>query len=754
MERLGADEPEQIGPYTLLGRLGSGGAGTDYVGRSASGLIVSVKLIRPDPAEDSGFRQRLRDEVAAARGLPDTFVARVVDADVEGPVPWVASTLIPGLSLRQAVGTQQHLPESTLRVLAEGLAGALAAVHEAGVAHGSLQPDNVVVAESGPYVVGLGVPRLLEPLLSEGATRASVGLAGYIAPEQVSGQAGTAAGDMFSLGATLVFAASGRDPLGPGSGFNVAALPPSLREVVAGCLYDESQARPTARQLLDYLGRQGVPPVPANAWLPLPLAQEVAAANRQWASPAAFTGGSTALVPGTGRGGISRRTLIIGLAGGAVAVGGVAAAVAGLSGGSPTSAPTAKGGSAPTSTSPGGSPKASGPATVSPSVSSSPSSSEPPRIELAAPEAVPAWSVVVEAKPTAVVASDKVIVLLSEKATTFLDSAGKSTYSPLPVGQFSSSYNSLATFADGVLYILGDTGSKSGYQLGAVDGGTGKSKWVVNGNDTEGDIRNDPSYVAVSGSVVYVCGIKSSGMDSLASGYIWAFDMSTGRNLWRTTGTDIANVLIPPSGRYLLAGAPTEVDGRNNQVQMIDAQNQGARGWKMPVPHALYQQGRPMTAFAGGLFIFGDEQILAVDPATGKEAWHLSGGPEQPDVRFGFPTPSLDGKTVYIPVGEDLVATNTADGSVKWIAHLPPLTNFKASLAFSGVSADLQCSSDTVFATDVKGTLWAIDAATGRARWTYSDPGQPAVGFLWTVGGDHVYISSNLTVTAIPAHKP
>ncbi|MGW2542066.1 outer membrane protein assembly factor BamB family protein [Kitasatospora sp. NPDC001574] len=752
MERLGADDLDRIGPYALLGRLGSGGVGADYVGRSTSGLLVSVTLIRPDLAGDSGYRQRLRDAVAAARGLPDALVARVVDADVDGPAPWVASTLVAGLSLRQAVAVQQYLPESTLRVLAEGVACALATVHAAGVAHGSLRPDSVVVAEGGPTVVGLGLPCILEPPVRQGA-EAGVGLVGYLAPEQVSGRAGTAAGDMFSLGATLVFAASGRDPSGPGSGFDVAALPPSLREVVVGCLSHEPEARPTARQLLDHLGRQGVPPVPAGGWLPLPLAQEVAAAARQWASPAAFAGGSAAM-PGAGRGGISRRALIIGLAGGAVAVGGVAAAVAGLSGGSPSSAPAAAGNATPTrSSSPGGSPTASPPATASPSVSSSPSSSGPPRIELAAPDAVPAWSVSVEAEPTAVAASDKVIVLLSEKATIFLDSAGKSTYSPLPIGQFSSSYKSLAVFADGVLYIIGSTGTKAGYQLAAVDSGTGKSKWVVNGNDTEGDIRNSPSYVAVSGNVVYVCGTKGSSTDSLTSGYIWAFDRGTGRGLWRTTGTDIANVLVPPSGRYLLAGAPTEASGRNNQIQMIDAQSQGARGWKMPVPRALYQQGRPMTAFAGGLFVFGREQILAVDPATGKEAWHLRGGPEQPDVRFGFPTASLDGKTVYIPVGEDLVATNAADGSVQWIAHLPHI-NFKASLASSGVSAEAMCSGDTVFATDVKGTLWAIDAATGKARWKYSDPGQPAVGFIWTVGGDHVYVSSNLTVTAIPAHNP
>jgi glucose dehydrogenase len=75
---------------------------------------------------------------------------------------------------------------------------------------------------------------------------------------------------------------------------------------------------------------------------------------------------------------------------------------------------------------------------------------------------------------------------------------------------------------------------------------------------------------------------------------------------------------------------------------------------------------------------------------------------------------------------------------------------FNASSRISGRSA--RCSADTVFATDTAKTLWAIDAATGRARWRYSDPGQPDGGFRWTVGGDRVFVASHLTLTAIAAH--
>jgi serine/threonine protein kinase len=82
---LRPQDPRSVGPYHLLGRLGSGGMGQVFLGRSAGGRLVTVKVIRPDLGGEPGFRTRFAREVAAARNVSGLFTALVVDADVEGP---------------------------------------------------------------------------------------------------------------------------------------------------------------------------------------------------------------------------------------------------------------------------------------------------------------------------------------------------------------------------------------------------------------------------------------------------------------------------------------------------------------------------------------------------------------------------------------------------------------------------------------------------------------------------------------------
>jgi serine/threonine protein kinase len=86
MEGLRAGDPPRIGPYRLLGRLGAGGMGQVFLGRSAGGRLVAVKVIRPELAGEPGFRARFEREVAAARNVGGLFTAVVVDADVANGV--------------------------------------------------------------------------------------------------------------------------------------------------------------------------------------------------------------------------------------------------------------------------------------------------------------------------------------------------------------------------------------------------------------------------------------------------------------------------------------------------------------------------------------------------------------------------------------------------------------------------------------------------------------------------------------------
>lgn len=96
-------DPQRIGPYRLVGRLGAGGMGMVFAGRSAGGRLVAVKVIRGELAADPEFRVRFGREVAAASSVSGLFTAPVVDAGVDGPVPWLATAYVPGPSLGDAV---------------------------------------------------------------------------------------------------------------------------------------------------------------------------------------------------------------------------------------------------------------------------------------------------------------------------------------------------------------------------------------------------------------------------------------------------------------------------------------------------------------------------------------------------------------------------------------------------------------------------------------------------------------------------
>ncbi|MFI9243975.1 PQQ-binding-like beta-propeller repeat protein [Streptomyces sp. NPDC053086] len=739
MDHPGADGAQRIGPYALLGRQSTVGGGEVFAARTDEGLLVTVTVVRPELATVPGFGDRLRAAVEAARPLPGPFLLPVVDADADAPVPWLATAFAAGLPLRQAVDRHGPLSEPALRVLADGLGRALAALHAAGTVHGEVSPDSVLLTMDGPRISALGIV---------GATRNP-------APSPTD--------DVFGLGATVLFAASGGEP-------DTDALPVSLREVIDGCLYPEPPDRPTAEQLVDYIGRQNLPHL-QGSWLPPAVSADLAAATAALGSVSAGGGGRGPFpappVSAAGSG-MSRRKLITALAGGAAVLGGAAAALAFSGDSSPTPEGRAGG---PGSTTRSASPSAGRPRTSS---SVSPSSTDGPEpIVLAGPDATQAWSGAGKHAPTCLEASDKVVMVVTDTATSFRDAAtGKSVFPQL------NTANSLGTsmdkyptaYADGVFYLLCDTPSQTGL-LAAFDAASGKVKWATKMADVDpgGDTRTGvylSHYVAAAGNTVYVCGTllqtsKPYSAKSPTSGYIRAFDAATGKGLWRVKGTDINNVLVPPTGSHLLA--TSAVPGRKpGRVQMIDAGRRGARGWNVSVPHAAYYftTGWPLTCYAAGLFLFAGgngDTLFAVDAATGSQKWHQRFDAKNGDqVQIGAPFSSLDGATVYVPVGSDLAALATADGTLQWVATLDGANDmggsnmFKAALRISGKSA--QCSADTVFATDAAKTLWAIDAATGRARWKYSDPGQPDVGFLWTVGGDRVFIASHLTLTAIAAH--
>ncbi|MCH0571710.1 serine/threonine protein kinase, partial [Streptomyces sp. MUM 136J] len=272
MERLGPGEPQRIGAYRLLARLGAGGMGQVYLARSDRGRTVAVKLVREELAAQEEFRERFRQEVGAAQRVGGHWTAPVLDADTEAAVPWVATGYVAGPSLQQVVGHDHGaLPERSVRILAAGLAHALQDIHAAGIVHRDLKPSNVLVTIDGPRVIDFGIARALETVTEGGLTRTGslVGSPGFMAPEQVRGDRITPACDVFCLGSVLAYAATGRLPFGSANSgvhalmFRIAqeepdleGVPEGIADLVRDCLEKDPAARPGLDRVLDRTGAE------------------------------------------------------------------------------------------------------------------------------------------------------------------------------------------------------------------------------------------------------------------------------------------------------------------------------------------------------------------------------------------------------------------------------------------------------------------------------------------------------------------
>ena len=258
-------DPERIGPYVILGRLGAGSMGEVYLGRSASGRLVAVKTIRPGLAEEAGFRTRFAQEVAAARRVSGVFTAAVVEADPDADLPWLATAYVPAPSLARLVKACGPMPVAAVRWLAAGCAEALASIHAVGLVHRDLKPSNVLVAPDGPRVIDFGVARAAERIALTTA-RGAIGTPAYMAPEQARDtRQASVASDVYSLGATLVFAAAGHAPYAGDTVMDVLArlateppdlsgLPAELADLAGACLQRVPSARPTSSEVLARLG--------------------------------------------------------------------------------------------------------------------------------------------------------------------------------------------------------------------------------------------------------------------------------------------------------------------------------------------------------------------------------------------------------------------------------------------------------------------------------------------------------------------
>ncbi|KOX11350.1 hypothetical protein ADL05_23540 [Nocardiopsis sp. NRRL B-16309] len=268
-----------------MARLGAGGMGKVYLGRTPDGHLCALKVVKEDLAHDAQFRARFAREIRAARRVRGPFTPAVVDAGPEAPAPWMATEYVPGPTLKEAVRNGGPFPEPSLLVLTLGLARALATIHAAGLMHRDLKPSNILLSPRGPQVIDFGIARAVEGTVLT-RTGQTFGTPAYSSPEQVVGQNVSPRSDLFSMAGAVVFAAGGEPPFGSGPPVRVLrrvmseqpgldAVPEgTLRDLLARCFAKDPAHRPEAEEVRAALA--GLPlPSAEHGWLPAPVTEQI-----------------------------------------------------------------------------------------------------------------------------------------------------------------------------------------------------------------------------------------------------------------------------------------------------------------------------------------------------------------------------------------------------------------------------------------------------------------------------------------------
>jgi outer membrane protein assembly factor BamB len=273
VEARGDDDPGFIGNYRVLARLGSGGFGTVYAARAdAPGSeLVAVKRVHRHVVEETpDFQGRFEREIRAMQQVTSRFVPNLVDADSAADLPWLVTDLIPGPSLARVVGWCGRLPEAAVWRLGQGIADALAAIHAADCVHRDLKSQNVLLVPDRPWIIDFSLARVAGTPRHP-SSRLALATLQYAAPEQLRSleQAGRPA-DVFGLGATLLYAATGHPPhegasaeqlvfRGMHAKPNLDGLPGGrLGRLVESCLSFGPGDRPSVAELRAEFARPGV----------------------------------------------------------------------------------------------------------------------------------------------------------------------------------------------------------------------------------------------------------------------------------------------------------------------------------------------------------------------------------------------------------------------------------------------------------------------------------------------------------------
>ncbi len=277
MVPLRATDPQEVGGYELLGRLGEGGQGVVFLAVSGAGTKVALKIL---PAtSDSQVRSRFLREVAAAQRVARFCTAQVLDAGIFERRPFIVSEYVNGPSLIEAVEQDGPRSASALERIAVATLTALGAVHAVGMVHRDFKPANVLLGPDGPVVIDFGLATVPGMTTNGQSGKIAVGTPAYMAPEQLAGRRVTAAADMWSWAVSMTFAGTGELPFTGESLTAIAyailhreptvgSLSEPLGSLVRSCLNKNPASRPSARDTLRELvaaGAQPMGPLPPQA---------------------------------------------------------------------------------------------------------------------------------------------------------------------------------------------------------------------------------------------------------------------------------------------------------------------------------------------------------------------------------------------------------------------------------------------------------------------------------------------------------
>jgi len=689
MEPLAADDPRYAGEFRLQARLGAGGMGRVFLGYSPAGRAVAVKICHPEIAADPAFVRRFALEVSAARAVNGLYTAQVLDAGPDDNPPWLATAYVPGPTLAEAIDAAGPLPVPAVWRLAAGLAEALRAVHDRGLVHRDLKPNNVLLASDGPRVIDFGVARALDgaALTTTGYT---FGTPGFMSPEQVMGGPVGPSSDVFALGCVLCFAVTGEGPFGDGTPDAVLyrivygepaldRVPPELRGMVAACLAKDAAGRPALAQVLHACQDRitlpegsGTPGYATGGFWPGSVATLISrhqASLSRVSAGVLSPGSGVGLAAGAGVGSpgagvvaparVSRRRVLV--AGGVVVAAGLAA------GGWELAQPKA----------PARRVRTTGAATSD-------------RLVWARSTGGPVSS-------GAAVAGD-VVYIGSGDGSVYAYEAG--TGEPVRTYAGSGAINAAVTVTSGTLLA-----GRSDGVLSAVSVGTGGRGWTHSVGATTGA-------PVVAGGVVYVGSHDK---------YVYALDSKDGSRIWHyQTGGSVQHAPLPGAGadnQTVYAGSD---DGYVYSFDAARGKLQWRRSIGGKVSSGLIQDPGGSSVFAGS----STGSLYSLLPPPYGQLWKAPAGGA---IRG---TPAAVQQTILVGSADGMVRALTLDSG-------DPLWQYRTS---GPVASGLAVQGSMVYAGSDDGYLYAIDVTTGDVIWKFRTGGPVRSQIL--VSGGLVYFGS------------